>query len=248
MSAKMIVPAVLLLLPVLAGCGAEGPTRTTFPVEVQGKGSVGLPNDHGYTVDLTRARLRLGPVYFHAGEPLFTRRNSEGWPWRLLRAALGVGIAHAHPGHYQEGDALGEMLTAGTVDLLAPAPALLGTAAGVTGTYRSARVDLAPAPGGHTVEVAGTAKKGSHQVSFSASLAVTAQVKGVAFGAEVGAAPGAVRVVVELARWLELVDFTALGSGPGAVTFASGSQAENALQRGLVNTSAFTLAWTPRAR
>lgn len=247
MTTKTMLPAVLaaLLTPGLAGCGEEaGPARVTFEVEVQGKGSAGLANDHGYSVTLTRASLHLGPVYFYSGEPLFTRRGGEAWPWRLARAALGIGTAHAHPGHYQEGDALAEVLSTGSFDLLAAKPARLGTAAGVTGAYRSAQVNLSPAPSGHTVEVAGSASKGSHQVTFSATLDLSEKVKGIAFGAEVGASPGLVRVEVDLARWLELVDFSKLG-GAGPVTFGKGSQADNALQRGVTNTAAFIPSWMP---
>lgn len=157
---KRLFPLTLISLFAwsVAACGdEEAAARVSFPVEVMGKGQAGLPNDHGYSVAITRARLHLGPVYFYSGEPLFTRRAEEAWPWRLLiRAAIPVGTAHAHPGHYQEGEALGELLLSGSFDLLGPGPATLGTASGVKGTYRSAQVNLSPAPTGHTVEVSRT--------------------------------------------------------------------------------------------
>lgn len=243
MMAKAIILAALALS--LPACGGDdGPSRISFPVEVAGQGGVGMPNDHGYTLDLTTARLHLGPVYFYSGEPLFAGRGPEVWPWRLLRTALGVGTAHAHPGHYQEGEALAESLTSGAFDLLSGKPAPLGVAAGVSGSYRSVQVNLSPAAGGHTVEVAGTAAKGTLKVAFSASLELTSKVKGIAFGAEVTTSPGKVRLTVDLVRWLERVDFSKLSSSV-PVTFQQGSQADNALQRGVVNTSAFIPKWIP---
>ena len=237
---------LILLAPGLAACGDEdAAARITFPVEVMGK-QTKLPNDHGYTVAITRARLHIGPVYFYSGEPLFTRRAEDPWYLRIIRAAAPVGTAHAHPGHYQEGDALGELLTSRSFDLLGKTPVTFGTAAGVTGAYRSAQVNLSPASGGHTVEVAGTASKGSHQVTFSATLDLTEKVKGIAFGARVTAAPGRVRIAVDLACWLERVDVSRL-SGTGTATFQAGSQAQNALRRGVVNTSAYILTWIPQS-
>ena len=232
---------VALLCSGMIACGAGGgSTRVTFEVEVAGQSQPELRNDHGHVVTLTRASIHLGPVYFFSGEPLFSRQG-ESLPRRLVRLALGVGVAHAHPGHYQEGDALAELLTAATFDLLSDTPVRLGVATGVSGPYRSAQVNLGPAPDGPTVVVAGTARKDGREVHFSGSLSLREEVRGIAIGADLSPAPGRVRLEIDLGSWLERVDFSALDDS-APVVFQPGSQAENALQRGVVNTSAFVLS------
>lgn len=240
-------PLLLLGAMCALGCGEDtGPRRTSFPVEVAGRGGQAMSNDHGYTVTLSEARIHLGPVRFFSGEPLFTRAATESWPWRVARRILGIGLAHAHPGHYQQGEALAEVLDAATFDLLATAPGPLGQASGVTGAYRSVQVAITKTADlkGHSVLVRGMASKGSHAVDFSAALDLQEEVEGVAFGAQVDGTPGRVRLEVDLSCWVERVDFSLLHRGPGAeVSIQPGSQAENALLRGVNNTSAFKLTW-----
>jgi hypothetical protein len=238
----LLVP---LLTLALAGCGDQS-KHVSFPLELAGRGGAGLKTDHGWTVTLDTARVHLGPVYFFSGEPLFSRRPRERWPSRLLRVALGVGLAHAHPGHYQEGQAMAELLTTHTVDLLASTPKALGQANGITGSYRSAQVNITSSAGnsGFAAVLEGTAAKDTRSVSFAASLKLDLQVRGIAFGAEVGQVPGRTRLEVDLARWVERVDFAKLAGGAGVVQVAPGTQADNALRRGIENTSAYTFTWS----
>ena len=231
-----------LTVGALCGCGDDsGPRRTTFPVDVVASTATGLTNDFGYTVDIQQARMRLGPITCYSGEPLFTQSEPT---WRRWLAKLWpVGTAHAHPCHYQEGQALAELTCSHEVDLLASSTRL-GTASGVTGSYRSVRVDLSKASGNPTVTIQGKATKSNSSISFSASLSPDTAVKGVALNAEVDGRPGTLALRVDLKSWVDHVDFSKL-SGAAPVTVASGSQAENALVRGITSTSAFQFTWKP---
>lgn len=231
--------AALLTAP---GCGDTGPSRVAFDVEVAGGSGQNLSNDHGYTVTLSKASLHVGAVHFFSGEPLFTRHD-ESFPSRLAR--LFVGVAHAHPGHYQEGSAMAEVLQGGTIDLLGQ-PRRLGRASGVTGTYRSAQVTLTGSAdnGNHLAMAEGKATMGSQEVSFSVALDGTLKVAGIVAGTTVDeSGPLAVRVVVDLKRWVELMDFSKLAGGVQPVTIKPGTQAHNAFSRGVSNTSAFLFNW-----
>ena len=250
MKKQTLIPMLLLAAatPKLWGCGGEeGPSRTGFEVQVAGRGGSSLQNDFGYRVELTEARLHLGPIHFFSGEPLFSvRAPDEGWPARLARRLLGERLAHAHPGHYQQGEALGEVLSRKTVDLLGPAPTRLGIAEGITGAYRSARVAYAPAAdnAGHAAHLRGVAHKGSDAVAFVGDLDVSEEIAGIACTAEVGAAGGTMQVAVELAQWIARIDFSLLDASAGEVKLAPGSQGHNALTRGIHNTSAFSFTFT----
>src|SRR5262245_60607211 len=63
----------------------------------------------GWQVTLTKALVTTGPFYYFDGAPPLVRLDASP---RYQRAArwLGLGTVHAHPGHYQEGNALGQML------------------------------------------------------------------------------------------------------------------------------------------
>jgi hypothetical protein len=235
--------AIVVLSILLAGCGSEGPTRLTFPVAVAPSAAQGLANDYGYTISLSRAALRLEALHFFSGEPLFARGPSR--LERLWRATFGLGVAHAHPGHYQEGEALAELFSPSTVDLLAGAA--LGDASGVTGRYRSAGLMLGSdaAIGGSVALEGKAAKAGGAEVAFTGKLTVTEKIVGIAAGEAEVAPPIQVTLKVDLARYLQRVDFAAL-TGTGTVAIPAGSQAENALGRGVANTSAYGFAWSAR--
>ncbi len=212
----ILMTAIAVAVPL--ACGDDtGRSRTTFDVDVAGVGSAST-NDHGWSVELTRAEMRLGELAFYEGEPLFS--------WRDL---VGIRSAFAHPGHYMEGDALAELLDAKDFDLLADVPVVYGTANGVTGDYNSAEVRV------ERVTIEGTATKGDRVVTFSADVALDADVVGIAFGAPVRRTSGRVELRVDLATWLARADFADAEDG----VLVPESQPHRALLRGLVNTSSF---------
>ncbi len=230
----------------LGGCGSEA-ERRTFPVEVAATLPTGA-NERGWTVTLESAHVSVGPVRFFEGRVLLSRRAPR-FDWYSL---LG-GTAHAHPGHYLPGDALAEVLTTGTVDLLAGAS--LGTASAVTGEYGSLELTLATPTaasdargvlGGHAVRVRGTARNADGgSVRFDAVTDLPAPVAGVRFEKSLGMEDGRVRIAVDLGKWLSRVDFaTATDSdADGVYTFPAGSQALNALVRGVEDTTTYVVTW-----
>ena len=224
----MKTKAILLLtcLPLTACSGDDGRSYTQLALEVEGLPPTS-PNRYGYTVTLDRAEAGLGPVRFFEGEPLFSR---------LTREVMGllISTAYAHPGHYQEGSAVAELLEPRVVDLLAGVVPL-GAADGVTGAYNSAEVTFGPRPAldGAAIRLAGTAEKDGQRITFSATLTDEVKVEGVAFGASVDASTAKLRISLDLLSWLDRVDFGALG--PDGV-FTPGEQPHNALARGVDNT------------
>lgn len=231
----------------LSGCDSEA-KRRTFPVEVTATRPSG-PNERGWTVTLESAHACLGPVRFFEGRVLLSSRRMP----RFDGYSLIGGTAHAHPGHYLPGDAMAEVLTTSTVDLLAGAP--LGDANAVTGEYGSveltlqtptASTDAAGALGGHAVRVRGTARNGSGgTVRFDAVADPSAPVAGVRFEKSMGMESGRVRIAVDLGSWLGRIDF-ATATDPdadGIYTFPAGSQAQNALMRGVEDTPTYVVTW-----
>jgi hypothetical protein len=237
-----------LALTVLTGCGT-GQERRTFPVEMAAQPMAGA-NEHGWTVTLTSAHVSVGPVRFFEGRVLLSR----GWrsfDWYTLVG----GTASAHPGHYVPGDAMAEVLSTATVDLLAQAPAVLGEANAVTGDYGSLELTLPVATGasdaqgalnGHAVRVRGEAvHTDGRRVRFDAQTDLPKPIAGIRFERELGKEQGRARITVDLAKWLGRIDFGTVGvPDTGAdQPFPASSQAMNALVRGVEDTSAYAVAW-----
>lgn len=240
----------------LAGPGCDdgaGVQRVELEVEAIGLGgsapfeNVPPTGIEPWTVELDEAWVALGPIYLFEGDPLLGR----------LLERLIMPRAFAHPGHYQEGEAMGEALDQVVVDLLEPEPTRMGSMNAVTGEVRSARIGLgtaedglaeAEALEGHALRLRGVASRADEAVEFEAWLDVDLYVEGVAFEHEVTEEPGRLEVEVDLTRWLRRVDFATAtpGDEPGApASLDDGSQAHNALSRGVDNTLAYTLRWMP---
>ncbi|MCE9671883.1 hypothetical protein LY474_29175 [Myxococcus stipitatus] len=232
----------------LGGCGSEA-ERRVFGVEVAAQALSSEPNERGWTVQLERAHVSIGPVRFFEGRVLLSRRAPR-FDWYSLVG----GTAHAHPGHYVPGDAMGEVLVTRTVDLLA-GPTLLGDASAVTGEYGSLELSL-PTPtaatdaqgtlAGHAVRLVGTARNADGgTVRFDVVTDLRAPVAGVRFEKSLGMEAGRVRVSVDLRKWVDRIDF-ATATDPdadGVYTFPAESQASNALVRGVEDTTAYVVTW-----
>ncbi|MCP3104018.1 hypothetical protein LZ198_34605 [Myxococcus sp. K15C18031901] len=232
----------------LGGCDS-GAERRVFGVEVAAQALSTEPNERGWSVQLERAHVSVGPVRFYEGRVLLSRRAPR-FDWYSL---LG-GTAHAHPGHYVPGDALGEVLVTRTVDLLGE-PTSLGDASAVTGEYGSMELSL-PAPTattdaqgaltGHAVRLAGTARNADGgSVRFDVVTDLPAPVAGVRFEKSLGMEAGHVRITVDLRKWVDRIDF-ATATDPdtdGIYTFPAESQASNALVRGVEDTTAYVVTW-----
>lgn len=220
----------LLSLSVFCACGAMTERqRRSFPVEVAGSAAP-LTTDSGWTVTLTRATAHLETLRFYSGQAQHVR--AAPW-WRSLL----VSTAYAHPGHYVQGEALGEVLTAVDVDLLAATPTFWGTADAVTGGYGSAQVGYAA--GG--LEVEGVATKNGQTVEFAATFTPPAPLEGASFSHEMTTAAGRVLVQVDLAVVFSRIDFALVGSG--AKPLDTMSPAFNGYARGVEDVSAYVTTW-----
>lgn len=220
---KTLIPLLLLL----TACGGTVAQRRTFPVEVVGTPVSAMANDKGWVVTLSEAKATVGPVRFFTGKVLLSRR------WSPL--SLVIGTAHAHPGHYLEGEALGEVLTATEVDLLATAPTSLGEANAVTGEYGSMSLAVTK------IRLKGTATLGATTVAFDTTeLVLKEPLAGVRAERELGTEKVTARISMALQTWIARIDFAKAG---GATAFAADSEAFNAFNRGVLDTSAYAVTF-----
>ena len=219
----------------------------------------------GWKVKLTKAAASLGALYYFDGAPAFVRRDAPRAPAQGALARLfGVGVAHAHPGHYLAGDALGEMLTPTSVDLFGGAQPL-ADAAGVTGDYRSARFvfgdhpvgPAASALGGHVAVAEGTATKADGSTKTPIHFTVSAdfadvaksvvdgEVSGCDFTEAHVEGDGTVTLTLRPAIWFELVDFAkvAPGSAAAPTVIPHGDVAQIGFALGLVQLTAYRFAF-----
>lgn len=227
-------PRLALCALLLLGCADDttGRTRVRFDVRARGVDTT-FTTSRGWDVRVTEARVSLGPLRWYEGPPIFALR----W-WER---ALGVSVAHAHPGHYVPGAALADMLTPRVVDLTAGAVAL-SVADGVTGAAQSAHVELQPPPAGGdtaTVFVRGEATMAAQRVRFRGSLALTLNLEGVTATGNIDSA--AWELQVSVGRWVDRVDFAALtpATPDAEVEFTADSQATNALYRAATNVGSY---------
>lgn len=256
-----------LLLALLIGalaCGGETTSgrqvtlRTQAQVAPESGGA--FVTDTGWTVRLSRAVVSIGALYYFDGEPAFARRPAPSFG-RRMAALLGPSVAHAHPGHYLAGRALGQMTAPAFADLLA-GPVMLPEGEGVTGRYRSARVVLA-APLGESARAAlgtsvaaveGVAQRGEQTVYFKLGADVVdvargareAQVEGCVFEEADVEDDGLVSVRIDPHVWLDLVDFAEVvpGNADAPTQVPRGHTAQLGFALGVAQLSAYRFSIT----
>lgn len=223
-------PLCLAAFVLTAHCGDDttGRSPVAFAAEAVGvhrEGATSL----GWTVRIETATLRLGALRWYEGPPVARLR--------LWERALGVRLAHAHPGHYVPGGALADITTPVEIDLVRTTPTALGTARGVSGEARSARVELRPAAGGApTLTLTGTATRDGRTVRFAARPSLDLDIVGVAAPGTLDASAATWSLRVDLAALIDRVDFSALPAPAApdeAVAFPADGQSSNALLRAL---------------
>lgn len=205
----------------LAGCGQTSGRRITLATRVVTEQGIEAPfkNAYGWSVTLTKAQISVGPLYYFSGPPVVASWPSEHR--RSLDDWLAIPKAHAHPGHYTEGDATGQMLEPDTLDLLG-SPGLADAEA-ITGRVESARFsfqsppegDLGPQMGEYVVWIEGEATRDDSVARFRATAKepdiLNADgnpfVEGCVFDAVDIEAPGTVTLTFHPAVWLDQVDF-----------------------------------------
>jgi hypothetical protein len=132
-----------------AGCSSSssGNSGTTGQIialktraEVKDDLTQAKTNALGWSITISEAYLSVGPLYYFAGDPVLSQRHMEKGMLRYAWATVSdwlVRPAHAHPGHYIAGAAMGQMLTPTTLDLLGGSVSL-ADGDGVTGSTNSA--------------------------------------------------------------------------------------------------------------
>jgi hypothetical protein len=258
-------PLLFVLFACGAAAGACGDGTTGRRVVLQTEVATDLPADHTFatnlwTVTLTRGEIATGAFYYFEGPPPVIenmaageRRRTRGWLQTALDWLSPVGTAHAHPGHYAAGRAMGQMLDSGALDLLAAGPTALPDGEGITGLYRSGTFSFGDPADGTIALVEGVAVKDAETVHFRvaaerADLTVNAKdarVVGSTFAETQVTGDGRVTATVHPAAWFTLVNFTGLPAGtPEAPTeLAVGTTPRIAFALGLAQIAAYSFAF-----
>lgn len=235
----------LLCAAVLLGCSAPetSGSRIAVGTRIQGERTLaqGFRNDFGWSIELTRARVALEHLYYVTGDAVGTEAA-----WNPF-----VRAAYAHPGHYDAGEVLAEMNEHVVVDLLDD-PVTLAPREGVTGTARSAVIAFGTLPrGAATIDIEGTASTDDRELSFRATVQPEAllhptsdlpEVEGCPFKGEL-TANGLVTAELRTSVWLDQVDFSGIESALEQVELEPGTEAHNALVRGVRKAIAYSFSF-----
>lgn len=218
-------------------------------------------NSFGWRISLTEAATSAGPFYYFDGAPPLAVRHERS-SWQYAARWLGLGMAHAHPGHYQAGNAMGQMLEASSLDLLA-GEAELPDGEGVTGTYRSARFTLGDPTGpaakildGHAALAEGVAEKDGEEPRYFRATADLAEIAehaadGKVEGCELEEVDvdgdGTITITIDPVVWFDLVDFSEadLGNPDEPAELPVDSQPRIAFALGVTQLSAYKFRYSP---
>ncbi|MBX3232395.1 MAG: hypothetical protein KIT84_22485 [Labilithrix sp.] len=255
----------LVLALVLVACSSEesGTTGKRIVMKTTAAGDPSarttFTTGFGWDVTLTKAAVATSGFYYFDGPPPTAHHRAPAKKRGL--GDLFVGTAHAHPGHYQAGTALGQVLLAAPVaiDLFAAAPLVLPDAEAVTGTYRSARFVIPETPpadtilAGHVALAEGRALKKDDANATPIFFRLVADYADVSESIKNGAVDGCildeavvteagtVSLAVRPAIWLNLVDFSKIAPG----TEAAPTEAKDAgFSQGVTQLSAYRFAYS----
>lgn len=245
------------------GCGGEESTtgkRLTHRTRITPGAEVteGFTNAFGWSVTVARAHLSVGALYYFDGAPVTARLE----PRLLDRVSRWlIPEAHAHPGHYQPGNALGEMTEPTSVDLAGGSP-VLADSTSVNGLYRSARIDFLSPPvgplagelGQSVVVVEGIAERAGVSRPFRVEAAIAdvvdadgeAAVAGCVFEEADVQEDGIVFVRILPSVWLDQIDFAEVPPDADGrpVTLEPGTIPHKAFARGLKKGTAYVFSYT----
>lgn len=225
------------------GCGDTGQAPIRVPIEAVGvEGAASFLSADGWQVQLTQARVGLGPIYFCATQ------------------AASADLCPA---------AVAEFAGSGVVDALSGAVQPLGVLEGFEGEVRSATYDFAypwlltqnqptplpSAPEGHSAYFEGEATKDGRRVRFVAGVDAKPQLQGlrVVQGARTQtklSASGSItlQIHVDVSAWWRSVDFDALAedaelAGGDVFVLEPDSRAINAVITGMTAISQPHFVW-----
>jgi hypothetical protein len=272
------VTGMFILVSLMAlGCssseGTSGTTGRTITlrtrVDIKDDLRKPVPNALGWKVTIDEAYLSVGEFYYYSGDPVISLKRYPKEP-NQSRSALAwlsdwfIAPAYAHPGHYIEGAAMGQMLEPLTLDLL-QGSIELADGNGVTGATNSARITWQSPPkgklanrlDGRVVLTRGTATKENTVIHFIAQATANdvlngdgkAEVAGCTFGAEPGDVgvsmdgDGTVTLTLVPRVWFDQVDFGYVTEGEDVVDIA-GTLAWEGFLRGFKKGTAYEFSYT----
>ena len=226
-----------------------------------GKGGAAFLNDAGWQVSLDKVAVAGAALNYYSGAPLLALHHTK--PTLLERlSGLVEGTAYAHPGHYSEGDTLGEMLTPFDAEF-AKGSVKLANGTGITGTFRSARFTFdgtrtLAGKAGATVYLAGSATKDGVTRLFTATATQAEvvdvenlpRVEGCSFTPSGGISDGVavtdngtIHLQVAPILWLSDVDFSDAAAGTEPTELPPESRARRAFVRNLKGAAAFQFSY-----
>lgn len=165
---------LLLAVTSLGACEAREAPRVELEVVSDGSGVHPVTTDLGWTVSLSEARVAIADLRFTTAGEVHDRQ-----PKRTGELLLGLmlGRAHAHPGHFQGGEVIGELPGDHILDPFAIEPSL-GVATLIVGDYSAVDFELRRADeldgddplAGHSMWLAGTATRDTVEIAFTAAI------------------------------------------------------------------------------
>jgi hypothetical protein len=265
----LAVQATAAVAVAVTGCGEDAAESTGGKrvvlhtrVAVAEDEAAGFVTAQGWTLVPSKLLVATGPFYYYDGAPPAVASARPVPGTSFAARLLGVREAHAHPGHFATGNALGEMLEPYSVDLLA------GTAEypdgeGVTGRYRSGSFGFKGPPVGpvadalerHVAVVAGTAELEGEEPRYFHAFANFADVE--IWTSELGEVAGCVldevevtgdgtiTVTVRPSLWFAEVDFAMVepGTPDAPASFVADSQPRLAFAKGLGTHAAYHFSY-----
>jgi hypothetical protein len=226
MWSRFAIPLLFGAASQLCGCAGSGTGGAAIQFEMAAAAVPDAGEDlgtfttrAGYRVQLSEARVALGPIYFYENPPPVA--GSWGRLWDLL-----VPSANAHPGdlHFAGGAVKGEFLGQVVLDALARDRLELGVVAGVAGPVRSFSVLLEPPRSAeardllydHHAYVVGTAEKDGASFEFEGGLDIPNEgtlrrVEGIGLEGELEQSTR-VTLQLHLSRWFADADFAKLST------------------------------------
>ncbi|HEY6728849.1 MAG TPA: hypothetical protein VI197_32785 [Polyangiaceae bacterium] len=205
----------------------------------------------GWRIEVTHGELSLDHLYYVSGPPAGLARRSNG--------LFSTPSAHAHPGHYDSGDVLGELQGPVSVDLLA-GETTLGEGGGVTGVARSGIVTFGSLHGGDdalAIVIEGVAAQGDAVIPFRAEVERSAIDHPTSHLPEIDGCPlddgeiagdGTVLLEVKVAVWLDRIDFAEVNvPESGLAALEPDTPPHNAFRRGIAKAIGYQLGFSPES-
>lgn len=228
----------------VAGCGTGPSVRPTTVALAFQPVAASWTSASGWSITLTEASLSWEYVRFYeSGEAYAVRRmrRSPQAMWQAVASWMTPWrVAHAHPGHFQDGAVKAELRYGKSLSLLGEQPVSLGTMQAFTGSYRAGELTFRATD---RVVLKGTARKDKAEVPFATEIAlVTQSLRGIETSHDVGKTPATATLRVEVAKWFALVDFSVFAQ-QGTSPATPDETSRNILRKAVLSTANYAFAW-----